>query len=1030
MPDLVRFGPFELDLATADLHQNGGKIRLPEQQFQILEMLLRGEGKLVFREEIRKRLWPNDTVVEFDRSINAAIKKLRAALGDSADEPRFIETVARRGYRIIVEVHFPETAAPPDTSKKVSSGPLVGQRVSHYRVLSLLGGGGMGLVYKAEDLKLDRPVALKFLPEEMASDSLAVQRFEREAKAASALNHPNICTIYGVEEHGAQPFIVMEFLEGESLRELISRLAAPDAKGSSPMPLDRILEIAIQIAEGLKAAHEKGIIHRDIKPANVFLTAGGHVKILDFGLAKVTASETNPTTLVPAKADPPETPGGVGDAKVDLTLTRFDDTMGTVGYMSPEQIRGEKLDCRTDLFSFGLILYEVATGRRAFAGEGAAETRESILHANPVPVRELNPLAPDGLARVIGKCLEKDRNLRFQHASEIRDDLLRLKQEADSPRIASRQTAFSSAFRRPKFWIATAVLILAVAGIVLSLRHYFSAKRLPFQKFGIETLQPAVTGIQALAAISRDGRFVAYATATGALSDCEFGNHQKESLWTSQLVGAAVQLIPPDEVHYGGLTFSPDGNFLYFVRCRKDVPSKQSSLYKIATLGGDAQYLINDVQGTVTLSPDGKQLAFVRSSLLNRKSKLIIAKEDGSAERLIANFDQGIEAPSWSPDGQAIAFAKFDQERRRRVTEVPVNGGPERFLSNYRWSYIVDLAWLSDHNGLMVAGADEVGEHTQIYFLSYATGDVSRVTNDVNDYYGLSLTADSSLIAAVQANFTSDIWVANLANPGKILPISFGGRAMQPVWTPDGGIAYVTDEGARSNLWRMQADGSNPRPLTIDAPGDTMWPRISPDARYITFSSDRTGSWHVWRTDIDGSNPKELTRGAHEVLTDTSFSPDGKWVVFVNREDEAVQGIWKIPIGGGDPILVAKGVNILDPVVSPDGREIAYIYWDETKVPSRGVAIMAFEGGPPIRLLDLPADAVGWTPDGHSLLYDREEGKVSNLWIQPLAGGPSRQLTHFDIGSVTGFDLSKDGIRLVLDRYIESNHFVLIRDLR
>jgi serine/threonine protein kinase len=395
MPDLVRFGPFELDLATADLHQNGGIIRLPEQQFRILEMLLRGDGRLVQREEIRKRLWPNDTVVDFDRSINAAIKKLRAALGDSAEVPRFIETVARRGYRIMVEVHFPETTAPPVTRRNEVAGSLIGQRVSHYRVLSLLGGGGMGLVYEAEDLKLDRLVALKFLPEEMASDSRAIQRFEREAKAASALNHPNICTIHGVEEHGTQPFIVMEFLEGESLRELISRYASPDGKGSSPMPLDRNLEIAIQIAEGLKAAHEKGIIHRDIKPANVFVTTRGQVKILDFGLAKVaqTASETGSDpdrTVDHSEADAVPRP----EVPVDHLVTRTGITMGTAAYMSPEQVRGEKLDARTDLFSFGLVLFEMTTGQRGFSGDTAAIVHDAIVHRTLPPVRELNPELP------------------------------------------------------------------------------------------------------------------------------------------------------------------------------------------------------------------------------------------------------------------------------------------------------------------------------------------------------------------------------------------------------------------------------------------------------------------------------------------------------------------------------------------------------------------------------------------------------------------------------------------------------------
>jgi DNA-binding winged helix-turn-helix (wHTH) protein len=292
MPDtrlqnIARFGPFELDLAAGDLQRNGRKVRLPEQQFQILKMLLLRQGQMVSREEIRKRLWPNDTVVEFDRSINAAIMKLRMALDDSADAPRFIETVARRGYRVLVPVQLTEALTPASPAMKMGDGSLLGRKVSHYRVLTLLGGGGMGLVYKAEDLKLNRPVALKFLPEELGTDSVTLQRFEREARTASSLNHPSICTIYGVEEHGTQPFIVMELLEGESLRDLIARHGLHEGSGASHLPLQQILDIAIQIAAGLEAAHEKGIVHRDIKPANIFVTRRGQVKILDFGLAKV-----------------------------------------------------------------------------------------------------------------------------------------------------------------------------------------------------------------------------------------------------------------------------------------------------------------------------------------------------------------------------------------------------------------------------------------------------------------------------------------------------------------------------------------------------------------------------------------------------------------------------------------------------------------------------------------------------------------------------------------------------------------------
>jgi len=381
---LVRFECFELNTRTGELRKPGTTTtRLSEQPLRILVALLERPGELVPREDLRKRLWPNDTVVEFEHSINAAMKRLRQALGDSAENPQFIETLFRRGYRWKTPV---EWVAPTPEENPPSARPgrnLIGRRVSHYRVLEILGGGGMGVVYKAEDIKLGRRVALKFLPEELANDAASMQRFEREARAASALNHPNICTIHAVEEHEGQPFIVMELLEGRTLREMISEAASAISKEiEETLQLNSLLDVAIQVSDGLKAAHEKGIIHRDIKPANIFVTSQGRVKILDFGLAKLRefdAVETQPQAI--------SRPGS--DQKWDplVTLTRTGVTVGTAAYMSPEQVRGEKLDARTDLFSFGLVLYEMATGRRAFVGNTDHELQEAILKHMPEPAR-------------------------------------------------------------------------------------------------------------------------------------------------------------------------------------------------------------------------------------------------------------------------------------------------------------------------------------------------------------------------------------------------------------------------------------------------------------------------------------------------------------------------------------------------------------------------------------------------------------------------------------------------------------------
>jgi len=456
--DRVRVGAFELDLKSGELcpvgvYEADGRVLLREQPFQVLRMLVERAGKIVTREEIKQKLWPNDTIVDFDHSINTTIKTLRRALGDSAENPQYIETLARRGYRLMVATEWLESTlgVPRGDASRVETFPepsgLVGKKVSHYRVLEVIGGGGMGMVYKAEDLKLGRQVALKFLPEELASDPVALKRFEREAQTASALNHPNICTIYEIEEHGGEPFIVMELLEGGTLR---NRMAAPEPK---TIPVLELLDIATQVSNGLQVAHDKDIIHRDIKPANIFLTKQGTVKILDFGLAKLAARE-DVAGRDPAEASLEKRPSTSekSAARADqiyTSLTRPGTAAGTAGYMSPEQVRKEKLDSRTDLFSFGMVLYEMAVGRRAFEGETVAEIHDAILNQRVAPAHDLNSSVPRALDAVIAKALEKDRSRRYQSAAEMREDLARARKEPGRRRMVR--------------WVSAAALLLFVA---------------------------------------------------------------------------------------------------------------------------------------------------------------------------------------------------------------------------------------------------------------------------------------------------------------------------------------------------------------------------------------------------------------------------------------------------------------------------------------------------------------------------------------------------------------------------------------
>ena len=485
LPLRVRFGAFELDLKSGELWEGKRKVVLQEQSFRVLRILIEHAGEIASREEIQRKLWPNDTIVEFDRGINAVINKLRKLLGDSAEEPEYIETVARRGYRLMVPVEWLDSNAgdaPSDkqdsdssqgavTRLKLEPGSLSGKTVTHYRVLEIIGGGGMGVVYRAEDIKLGRAVALKVLPEDVGHNPRALERFELEARAASALEHPNICPVYEFGEHAGQPFIVMQLLRGQTLRD---RLAAQAADGQeprkAPFAVDDLLDIAIQIAHGLEAAHEKGIIHRDIKPANIFLTEKGVVKILDFGLAKLlepsgeNALGLEATAQADAAAPRPENRGS--------HITRFGFPVGTAGYMAPEQVHSEQVDARADLFSFGVVLYEMATGRCAFSGKTEAIVRAAIAKEAPVPVHELNATLPPELEPIINKALEKNRDLRYQSADAMRADLEALKRSREPLHPAPSDPLRR---RRRKPWQLAAALVLL--GLVVGWGYLYLRSR-------------------------------------------------------------------------------------------------------------------------------------------------------------------------------------------------------------------------------------------------------------------------------------------------------------------------------------------------------------------------------------------------------------------------------------------------------------------------------------------------------------------------------------------------------------------------
>jgi serine/threonine protein kinase len=1005
--DMYEFGEFRMDAQNRILRRGQSLVPLTPKAFEVLRVLVQKNGEVIAKDELMNAAWPDSFVEE--SNLTQTVFMLRKALGETRDQP-YILTVPGRGYRFIAPVIKPEPAKEPVAASSESpvTENLTGKKVSHYRVLQLLGGGGMGVVYQAEDLKLGRQVAMKFLPSELASDPGAFARMQREARAASALDHPNICAIYELDEYEGQPFIVMQLLEGKTLREWIENSANENKQAR----LNQLVDLAMQIVDGLAAAHQKGVIHRDIKPANIIITSRGEAKILDFGVAKF----LEVPELVPELARRLQETGMAADP----ALTRTGASLGTPYYLSPEQIRGEKLDGRSDLFSLGLVLYEMATGQRAFAGDTAAVIREAVLSQPVVPARQLAPELPPELQRIIAKALEKDRERRYQSGTELKTDLERLRQE--NRQVVEPSSRFLS-WRAVLF--GTIAVVVAVAALLsLSLRR---AKSVPFAV--TKTTRLTGDGQTFKAAISPDGRYIAHTSLAAG----------RESLRVRRATTLNdIEIVPPQAVRYIGITFSPDSETIYYVV--RTESAEPPSLYRVAVMGGSSEKLKARLDSPVTLSPNGKKFAFVRESAT--ESSLMVADlEAGGEQRLISRkLPRVLDYPAWSPDGQIIACTDTDSTvastkgSDTRIIEIRVADRAEKTLSAHVWGYVRQLAWLGNGRGLvMSARVQEESAIFHVWYVSYPDGMERELTAGLNGQTGASVSADSRQIVTVEENsFASSIWrVSSTRSQDPQLVVSGSSGWSAPGWTREGRIVYEEELNGRRIIWTLDAGGTDRKQLTMA--GNNYDPSVSRNGGKVAWVSDRNGSLAIWTMDMDGGSLGMVVKASGESFP--QLSPDGNWIAFPAIGSEHWTTLWKVASEGGRTIELNNRLW-QRPVISPDGKWIAGFYADHelsTQKFPESVAIIGMDGGQPRKVLPLPlsvslAAGIRWSPDGSQLTYVNRGNDGDDIWSFRLDDGSLHQLTHFHGVVVIGFEWSPDGKQLVFSRGVQTREVILIED--
>jgi serine/threonine protein kinase len=909
----------------------------------------------------------------------------------------------------------------------------------------------MGIVYEAEDILLGRRAALKFLPDEVAHEPQSLARFQREARAASSLNHPNICTIYEIGEEEKRWFIAMELLEGISLDLSLTNKATS---------LDKLLDWGIQVSDALDAAHAKGIVHRDLKPSNIFLTKRGQLKVLDFGLAKMADPELDAADLTSPNLT----------ATLPSPLTSPGLAIGTIAFMSPEQARGADLDARSDLFSFGTILYQMATGRMPFEGKTSAVIFDAILNREPAPVSEFNAELPLELQRIIGKCLEKDPDLRYQHASELRADLKRLQRDSSSahsrgisgssqslllpklspktdptsanpaqPRsdasvpqpsssksrsLASSQIVKAASEHSTGFAIGSVLVIaiLAAAGFgIYELLH--RPARVPFQNMAMTRLTSA--GDNWAAAMSPDGKY---------LATLRRETDGRDSLWMQHLAtSSSTQIVPPGDAAILDVAFSPDGDYVYF-RSHPAL-SATNDLYRVPVLGGSLGLVVHDIDSTPSFSSAAGRFCFMRYQRSDNKQWLMSANADGSDQKVIfSGSGSAYSKPAWSPDGKHIVVG---EEKDGVVSDIDLidasRGVPSRFFMLPDPVFNVQfLAWTPDGRGVIIVYRNIAVGGVQIAHVSYPEAKFHRVTNDLNWYGPVSLSADGKSISTVMATPEAEIDVFPGGNHSvnDSNSTSFG-SAFWLDWVNNDQLVVSRDDYSGIQLL---SPGSGQRTTLLSGSEVQVYDidRCGPAAVVFTGGPNKGGSvTNVYALDLAGGSPRQVT--SENVDQFQRCTPDGKELIYYGFEDSAIH---KMPLQGGkSEMLVSHDRHPDDQFsITPDGKELVVLMRASGKE-SQEFDFVSIESGQITKRIPAGESARGALimPDGQNIAFVIHERGVDNLWLQPVAGGSPQRLTDFHLArstsqSIQSYAWSPDGKHLAMTRRLSKGDVVLLQD--